>query len=226
MHSPGPRALRRAGTTLAVLAGGLVAAPLAQAADTGDDLADALGAPVAAVADAALPAPSAPSSSACADPVVEQPFAPFGDVRDYVLAPGGDFTAPAEAGWRTYGGASFTPTEQADGSTGGTLALPARSVAVSPPVCVDLHYGTARLWARGGRGSRVNVAVSYGRLDRTRITARLRPGAAWAPSDDIDVRPELGGATSGWRMVTFVIAADPIGATTYLDDLWVDPRMH
>ena len=102
------------------------------------------------------------SQQECQAPVVSQPFWDLKDTRHYVLAPGGDFSDPTGAGWQFFGGARIVNDIKPDGTTGGSLYMPSGSIAVSPVMCVDMTYPTARLWARtlAGDGD-VDFAVSY-----------------------------------------------------------------
>jgi hypothetical protein len=189
-----------------------------------DDADDAL--PVKAVSQT-----TGGSQAECQDPLLVQPFAPFGDFRDYVLVPGGEFSDPSGAGWQLRGGAKIVTASQHGGTPGSVLDLPGGAVAVSPTVCVDLNYPTARLWSRSVRGGGfVAVAVAY-QETRTQYRPRLvdvlqSRGLGWTLSRDIRIRPQLAGRDSGWRRVAFVFAAVGGRSSEFqLDDLYVDPRM-
>jgi hypothetical protein len=164
------------------------------------------------------------SLAECNAPDLSQPFANVGDKRSYVSAPGGDFDS-AQQGWQLYGGASVV----AEGHAGAALSLPAGSVAVSPAMCVDLDYPTARMWLRGETGHpKVTVGVAYA---GTKTATRphwvggldAKPGA-WQLSHDFAVHPDLAGKASGWRQVAFVFVADK-GGNAQIDDFYVDPRL-
>jgi hypothetical protein len=163
------------------------------------------------------------STSECVAPQFTRPFAAFGDLRSYVLAPGGDF-ANGAAGWQLTGGARIV----ADSHGGAALDLPAGAVAVSPAMCVDLTYPTARTWLRNVTGkANVTIGVAYAATKtatKPRWVAKLQPkSTAWALSGDFDVRPEIGGKAYGWRQVAFVFVADKAGGAR-VDDFFVDPR--
>jgi hypothetical protein len=116
----------------------------------------------------------------------------------------------------------------ADSHGGGALDLPAGAVAISPALCVDLTYPTARTWFRNVVGtSKVTVGVAYAgtrTATRPRWTAQLvGTSSAWRLSGDIDVRPQIGGIAFGWRQVAFVFVADRAGGAR-IDDFFVDPR--
>jgi hypothetical protein len=163
------------------------------------------------------------SVAECVAPQFSHPFAAFGDWRSYVLAPGGDFAAGAP-GWQLAGGARVV----ADTHGGNALDLPAGAVAVSPAMCVNLSYPTARTWFRNVTGkSKVTVGVAYAgtrTATKPRWVGKLEgKTSAWALSGDFDVRPEIAGRTDGWRQVAFVFVSDKAGGAR-IDDFFVDPR--
>jgi hypothetical protein len=162
------------------------------------------------------------STAECGAPDFSHPFAAFGDTRNYVPAPGGDFSSAG--GWQLSGGASVV----AETHNGGALNLPAGAVAVSPAMCVDLTYPTARTWFRDVTGkSHLTIGVAYAgtkTATKPRWVGKLDANtASWAPSKDFDVRPEIGGKAYGWRQVAFVFVADKAGGAR-IDDFFVDPR--
>jgi hypothetical protein len=184
-----------------------------------------------AMADEGLSAnTTAASQQECQAPVLSQPFSDLRDNRDYVLAPGGDFSDPNGDGWQLYGGARIVDATRPDGTTGGSLYMPSGSTAVSPVMCVDMTYPTARLWARtlGGDGD-VSFSVSY-----AGTKTELRPQdvghvhgdhGLWKLSGDVHIKPELAGKEFGWRRVAFVLTAGGKTGEFEIDDIYVDPRM-
>jgi hypothetical protein len=173
---------------------------------------------------------TAASQQECLAPALTQPFWALRDTRHYVLAPGGDFSDPSGAGWQFFGGARIVNDIRPDGTTGGSLYMPSGSTAVSPVMCVDMTYPTARLWARtlSGDGD-VTFAVSY-----TATKSELKPQdvghikgdrKGWKLSGDVHIKPELAGKDDGWRRVAFVLTAGGKTGEFQLDDIYVDPRM-
>jgi hypothetical protein len=169
------------------------------------------------------------SQQECQAPVLSQPFWGLRDTRHYVLAPGGDFSDPSGAGWQFFGGARVVDDIKPDGSVGGSLYMPSGSTAVSPVMCVDMTYPTARLWARtlGGDGD-VNFSVAY-----AATKSELKPQSVghvrgdrsgWRLSGDVHIKPELAGKDSGWRRVAFVLTAGGRTGEFQIDDIYVDPR--
>jgi hypothetical protein len=91
------------------------------------------------------------SATSCDAQTYEQPFLPWADVANYVLAPGGTFENGA-TGWTLSGGASVVTGDEpfdvhAAGETQG-LSLPAGSSATSGSMCVGIEHPTLRLFAR------------------------------------------------------------------------------
>jgi len=184
-----------------------------------------------AMADEGLVADTtAASQQECQAPVLSQPFSDLKDTRNYVLAPGGDFSDPSGAGWQFSGGARVMDDPRPDGSDGGTLYMPSGSTAVSPVMCVDMTYPTARMWAQtlGGDGD-VTVSVSY-----AGTKTELKPQdvghvrgekGRWKLSGDVHIKPELAGKDTGWRKVAFVLTAGGKTGQFQIDDIYVDPRM-
>jgi hypothetical protein len=173
---------------------------------------------------------TAASQQECQAPVFSQPFSDLKDNRSYVLAPGGDFSNPNGAGWQFFGGAHIVTDTTPDDTTGGSLYMPSGSTAVSPVMCVDMTYPTARLWAHtlGGDGD-VTFSVSY-----AGSKSELRPQDVahvkgdrnrWRLSGDVHIKPELAGKVEGWRRVAFVLSAGGKTGEFQLDDIYVDPRM-
>src|SRR5579875_1844255 len=82
------------------------------------------------------------------NPVFSQPFQPFGDSNMYTLAPGQSPDNFTGSGWTLSGGATLTSASLADGASGKTLQMTYGSEAVSPILCVQSNYPTARMEVR------------------------------------------------------------------------------
>jgi hypothetical protein len=92
---------------------------------------------------------------------LSQPLLSVGDSNWYTLTPGESVDAFG-GGWTLSGGAQIQTTRLADGQTSQVLNLPSGSKAVSPVMCVDDGYQTARSEVRNVVGSQgVFFYVSY-----------------------------------------------------------------
>lgn len=169
------------------------------------------------------------SALECQAPLLSQPFLNLKDNRAYTLAPGGDFSNPAGAGWQFFGGAHIAQTGGPDGN-GGTLEMPSGSTAISPIMCIDMTYPTARLWAKTiiDDGD-VSVAVSYAgtktELQPQDVGHVKGDHSNWKLSNDVQIRPDLAGKTAGWRKVAFILTANGKRGDFQIDNFFVDPRM-
>lgn len=165
-------------------------------------------------------------SQNCVTPTLTQPFSTFNDFAYYTPVPGQappNFTGD---GWFLSGGASVQSATLADGTGGQVLDLPGGSFAISPPMCVDLTYPTARMMAlnvTGGGG--VHAFVSYAGPDgwgrpRDGGVARGR-GQDWALSDPIHLQPSH---APGWQLVRFGLVPDGGQNNEYqVYNFYVDP---
>jgi hypothetical protein len=230
---------RLAGAALAVAMSALAGSP-AYAADTAPP---APTAPVAAVADSdeggltnetVTANETAAGEQTCTDPVLGSHLAGFGDVRDYFLAPGGDFEAGSTAGWQFTGGAGLAAGNEPFnvlGSGSGSLALPAGSSATSPVFCVDINYPTFRFVANQAQAAAdagLQVDVIYPELAKGNVhqAAAYKPFKTWALTKDIKLEPQRAGKRAGWRKVAlrFTVPATKKGADWRIDNILIDPK--
>ena len=195
------------------------------------------------------------SWASCHAPVIEQPYSPFKDDRDYIMAPGGSFEDQA-AGWQLSEGGSIVPGD--DGFTaagrlatshaeGSLLRLEDGASALSPAMCVDLNYPLFRLTsAADDEDAELEVEVVYPNAPnpafaeveelegddgdfKTTVKVAKTPTSkasktAWYVSDEIDLRPDLGGSEWGGRLVALRFTADD--GAWQIDDVYVDPRRY
>jgi hypothetical protein len=166
------------------------------------------------------------SGPSCSTPPLSQPFSAWGDSAYYTLAPGQSPGAFTGGGWLLFDGAHVTSAVQADGRTGQVLDLPSGSLAVSPPMCVDSTYPTARTMIRnvsGGGG--VAVFVTYAGAS---IWGKARNGGNahgqgqnWGLSDRINLQPS---SAPGWQLLRFALAPSNGRDDEFqLYNLYVDP---
>ena len=161
--------------------------------------------------------------SACNTSAVSHPFARWGDLAPYELAPGGDFETSA---WTLTGSANRVSGSEPYAATGtlgsSSLALPAGSSAESPSTCVDAAYPSVRFFI-SGTGS---VAVTI--VDRSLgIPMDIPAGVAvagswWMPTPVMLTTSAVLGATSnGVAQVSLRITA--LSGKPRVDDVFIDP---
>jgi hypothetical protein len=150
---------------------------------------------------------------------LSQPFAPWGDLAWYELAPGGSFKEPV---WTLSGGAERVPGGEPYAATGGlgnwSLTLHAGASAQSPQTCVDAAYPTVRFFI-AGTGS---VAVSL--VDGNVVIPVGIAVAAfiWLPTPVMVTTSAVLAATSGGiAHVSLRITA--LTGDPQVDDVYIDP---
>jgi hypothetical protein len=169
---------------------------------------------------------TAATTLSCQEPVIVNPFTAFGDFRDYVLAPYGDFENSALPGWILEGGASVVRTSNGDG----TLRLPPGSRATSPAMCIDLNYPTIRYFVRDAADDEARLRTQVMYVDSATAfspytVGKLRAMENWRLTEDIEIEPERGGVEPGWRRIAFRLVPEQYEGDIRIDDLYVDPRM-
>jgi hypothetical protein len=169
---------------------------------------------------------TAATAWSCQDPVIVNPFTAFGDFRDYVLAPFGDFEQLDLPGWILEGGATALRTS----SGNGILRMPPGSIATSPAMCIDLNYPTIRYFVRDAAADSVRLRTQVMYVDHETAynpypVGNLRAPERWRLTEDIEIEPERGGVDPGWRRVAFRLVAPAYEGDIRIDDLYVDPRM-
>ena len=173
------------------------------------------------------------SRTTCENPLIVNPFRPFGDSRDYVLAPGGTFARTSPAGWQLSGGAEVV---RSDASHGTSLALPRGGSAITPAMCIDLNYPIFRFVSRVLRypdDAELRIEAVYPNapnpafeeLKKFDGKQGRKVGGGWRLSDDIDLKPDLGGKAAGPRLVAlrFTAIEARAGDRWEIDDIYVDP---
>ena len=176
---------------------------------------------------------SAESSKTCSSPLIQNPFARFGDRRNYVMAPDGSFEGAVLSGWQLSGGAKRVteadPVDLGANDGAGMLSLPAKASAISPTMCVDFHYPTFRLLSKALSKGEFKIEITYPDVSQP-VWEELKKfdgqqftnaGSGWRLTDDIDMKIDLGGKTAGFRRVAFRFTA--LSGNWRIDDLYVDP---
>jgi hypothetical protein len=167
---------------------------------------------------------STSDTPATCDTKTSQPFARWGDMRNYV--PGGSFESGA-VGWKLNGGAKVVsgnePFYVRSTADRYSLYLPAGSSVTTPPMCFGLGNWNARFFSVGSGTIRVKIVVKsllgvLSILDGGTASS----GSTWRPS------PQVGLLLTN---VTGLLAVDSISlrfvpANTSgirIDDVYLDP---
>ena len=176
------------------------------------------------------------TAQSCTAPQTVSAFAAVGDMRDYVLAPGGDFEQKSLDGWQVIKAkqdgdqSNLVVPGAAKDDNRSSLKIPAGGSAVSPAMCVDLYYPTLRFMAKSDPGRQLNVQIAYPDSadpvfrDAGTVTVGQK---GWAATSDIPVYPERGGVDPGMRRVALrftSVAGDTSAGDWRIDDLYVDPK--
>jgi hypothetical protein len=133
--------------------------------------------------------PGAALAAECPVAVTTPAFAQFGDVNQYVLAPGGDFETLS---WSTFGYVSLSedddPFRLAPGEHAVKLDRAGESVT-SASFCVDRTMPHLRFVAKGTDPLDVTVAVTYnGSTDISTGSISANDHTSWAPSRFVDLK--------------------------------------
>ena len=176
------------------------------------------------------------TEQSCTAPRLVSAFASLGDLRDYVLAPGGSFEDKDLDGWqveraKAAGDGSPLELSEADDNQH-SLTIPAGGSATSPAMCVDLHYPTLRLMTKAKQGQgQLQLEVVYPDSDNhvfhTAASLTADGATDWQASPDMPVLPERGGTAPGMRRVALrftSIATTQDAGDWRIDDLYVDPK--
>jgi hypothetical protein len=186
---------------------------------------------VAAVAALTMGPTSAKAGLLSCGTSAERPFAAWGDMSPYTIAPNGDLSAGA-LGWSLTGGARIVGENNSLRSGRNSVSLPSGASATSPAACVKLADPASRFFLRntsGGSG-RVRVDIQYksvlGLLTMTTNLGYTSAGTTWQPSEKyghvlanilgtLALNPKLS------ANLRFKFTA--LGGSFMVDDLFVDP---
>jgi hypothetical protein len=165
-------------------------------------------------------------TSWCNSPAVSQYLSPFKDTHWYTFMPGESSDAFDGSGWTLSDGASIKTVTLADGRSGTVLDLPGGSKAVSPPICVNNNYPTARTWVRDLVGSQgVQFYVSYegtATWSTPKNTGQFHGNqTSWTLSGNINLQPN---SIAGWQVVRFTYIGTGAGSDYQVYNFLVDPR--
>ncbi|HWC49336.1 MAG TPA: hypothetical protein VG448_10685 [Solirubrobacterales bacterium] len=180
----------------------------------------------------AVSAVAAGAAQACNYTGAEQVFSPWGDQHSYVLAPDGGFEAGGQ-GWYLGGGAQAVSGNESFSLNGAgdsrSLALPAGSTAVSPPICMSIDTPIFRLVARnsGDTSSGLRVEATYVLLGlvRTKTISTVYGSSSWAPSQQMSTVLSLSTLVGTVIPSAIQIRITPVGSggNWQVDDVYIDP---
>jgi len=162
------------------------------------------------------------------EPVLSQPFAPFGDLATYTPLGGGDMESGA-AGWTLDGGAEVVDGNAPYSSGGSSLSLPDGSSAISAPLCIDPTFPFYRLFARneGGSKSALKMEVlfldSRGNVVSAKPTNYVSRSKLWMPTVSAQINVFGGKSNVSAAPVAFRFTPQGRGGGWQIDDVWVDP---
>jgi hypothetical protein len=165
------------------------------------------------------------ATSSCSAPTLSQAFLSAGDTHFYTPAPGQSIGGFLGTGWRFSGGANVVSTQLADGSNGQVLDLPPRSQAVSPYICVQSDYSTARMMVRSLHGTaNLSFRVSYygsNTWTNPRRTGVINANSSsWIVSNPVNLEPAK---TSGWQILRLTLVPTGGAGDIQLYDINLDP---
>jgi hypothetical protein len=166
----------------------------------------------------------------CSPKPTSQPFVPWLDYSEYILAPSGSFEGGAN-GWLRSGAKVVSGNETfyvGGRSHRRSLRIDPGGTATSPEICVGLEHPTIRFFARSDRLLLSTLTVEA--IVRTSLGVKVAvplgvvlPSKAWRPSPIYVVVANLLPLLPGdYTPVAFRFRA--VGGTWWIDDFYVDPR--
>jgi hypothetical protein len=156
-----------------------------------------------------------------------QPFAQFGDSRNYTFGTNGGLESGAN-GWSVAGGGRVVAGNESyyvhSRSDHSSLQLPAGASAATPGLCQETSSSFVRFFLRSPDGGSVRVQVVarnlLGQIVGVLDIARVSPGASWQPGPAVlnlqSLLALLGISSIQLKFVT-------VSGTVQVDDVYVDP---
>ena len=171
----------------------------------------------------------APASAGCPAVPTVQPFAPWEDLGDYFLAPGGDIE-DAAAAWDLSGTAAPVAGNESFNVAGAghdtSLSLPADSSATTAAFCIGIEHRTMRFFLRGPSTGVVHVDAVYAKrtdMEKSVRLASVAAGTTWAPSPIVAMVVNEFAADHA-NALPVSLRFTPRGTGTWqIDDVFVDP---
>jgi hypothetical protein len=173
---------------------------------------------------------STPAAAYC-DTNVSQPFARWGDMANYALAPGGSFESGTPS-WSLGNGAKVVagnePFYVHSRSDSRSLSIPGGGTAATPTMCYAFGDWKLRLFASSsGTASYSRLQVSVVARNLTGVlsvldSASLTPAGAWGPTNPVALTVTNLCGLIATDSVSFRFAA--IGPGSWrIDDVYLDP---
>jgi LSD1 subclass zinc finger protein len=155
-----------------------------------------------------------------------QPFAQFGDSRNYTFGTNGGLESGAN-GWTVSGGRVVSGNESYyvhSKSDRNSLQLPAGASAATPALCQSTTSTVVRFFLRSPDNGSVRVQIVarnlLGQVLGVLDVARVSPGASWQPGPAIlNLQSLLGLIGVSSIQIKFVT----VSGTVQVDDVYVDP---
>jgi hypothetical protein len=186
----------------------------------------------AAIAGTATPALAAQPASGCPAAELTNPFAPWGDLADYQLAPGGD-VEDGGASWSLTGGAdavegneTFNVTSSADRLS---LRLPGSSSATTARMCIGIESPSYRLFVKrsgGSSASRLVAEIVYDDAEGNEVvvpSGTISADDEWMPSPSLPTVVNVLAPAQGNALDMSLRFTAVGGGVWSIDDVYVDP---
>ena len=185
---------------------------------------------VAAVAAGAMWPTGAKAGLLSCGTSAERPFAPWGDMSPYTIAPNGDLSS-GSLGWSLSGGARVVKENNTLRSGVNSVSLPSGASATSPAACVKLADPASRFFLRSTSGAgKLRVDIQYksplGLLTMTTNLGYATAGTSWQPGPKYDhVLANILGtlALNSRDSASLRFKLTAVGGSFMVDDLFVDP---
>jgi hypothetical protein len=169
----------------------------------------------------------------CEPRAITQPFAPWGDNADYVLAPDGAIENGAGE-WRLRNGAAVvdgnSPFYANSPTDSHSLSIPRSGSATTATMCIGKEHPTIRFFAKNQSSSLsyLDVQVQVETILGTQLTLPIgieNGNQSWGPSSSMRlVVNYLNLAPNSYTPVEFKFTARNGG--WLVDDVYVDPKRH
>ncbi len=155
-----------------------------------------------------------------------QPFAQFGDSRNYTFGTNGGLESGAN-GWSIAGGRVVAGNESYyvhSRSDRSSLQLPVGASASTPGLCQETSSSVVRFFLRSPDGGSVRVQVVarnlLGQVVGVLDVAQVSPGASWQPGPAV---LNLQSLLALLGVSSIQVKFQTVSGTVQVDDVYVDP---